>query len=247
MQSKLLRVKNIKRIGNQTTKCITVSNPDGLYITDDKIITHNSPASIIVQFLCSYSLKKSSELLLEPFNAMLEASPYFEKVRTREKMIQAEKEYEHMSTVDRVFYTTASPTSELSFTGGANIKLVSNPQGLLGTSCLGIAFSELTFFKQAGRALYYKELIKMEDGSSKPIIELKPGDKLYPINGEENIVENIMWEGEDELYEIETDDGRIVKCNLDHLWKVKYNGKEDIVNTQFMLNHPEIEFEIPSL
>lgn len=206
-----------------------------------------NPSSIIVQFLCSYSLKKSSELLLEPFNNILEAAPYFEKVRTREKMTEAIEEYERKESVDKIYYTTASPTSELSFTGGSNIKLVSNPQGLLGVSCVGICFSELAFFTQAGKALYYNELIKMEDGSSKPIIDLKPGDKLYPINGQPNEVEKIMWEGFDEMYEIEMDDGRTVKCNAKHLWKVRYDGKEEVVTTQFMIDHPEIEFEIPEI
>ena len=87
----------------------------------------------------------------------------------------------------------------------------------------------------------------MEDGSSKPIIDLKPGDKLYSINDQPNEVEKIMWEGFDEMYEIEMDDGRTVRCNAKHLWKVKYEGKEEIVTTQFMIDHPEIEYEIPSI
>lgn len=206
-----------------------------------------SPASILCQFLCSYSLKKSSELLLEPFNAMLEASPFFERVHSREKMVKANEEYNHMEHIDRIYYTTASPTSELAFAGGSNIKLVSNPQGLLGASVVSAVLSEIAFFIDAGKALYYNELIKMEDGSSKPIIDLKPGDKLYPINGQPNEVEKIMWEGFDEMYEIEMDDGRTIKCNAKHLWKVKYNGKEEVVTTQFMIDHPEIEFEIPEI
>lgn len=269
-----LHFKSIEETNLTTGYCIETDGDDHLFLCNDYIVTHNSylsvlitlyfttyislmrnpwkfyglnPSSIIVQFLCSYSLKKSSELLLEPFNNILEAAPYFEKVRTREKMTEAIEEYERKESVDKIYYTTASPTSELSFTGGSNIKLVSNPQGLLGVSCVGICFSELAFFTQAGKALYYNELIKMEDGSSKPIIDLKPGDKLYPINGQPNEVEKIMWEGFDEMYEIEMDDGRTIKCNAKHLWKVKYNGKEEVVTTQFMIDHPEIEFEIPEI
>ena len=44
-----------------------------------------SPASLLCQFLCSYSLKKSSELLLEPFNNILEASSYYTRVHSRER------------------------------------------------------------------------------------------------------------------------------------------------------------------
>lgn len=114
-----------------------------------------NPASMICAFLISYSLKKSSELLLEPFLAMLESSNFFEKVRTREKMALAEEDYKHMETIDRIFYTTASPTSELSFTGGSNIKLTSSPAGLLGTSPYLCSFSEISFFYLAGKTSEY--------------------------------------------------------------------------------------------
>ena len=210
-----------------------------------------SPASVICQLLCSYSLKKSSELLLEPFLLVIESSPYFEKVHTREKMIQANEEYEHMESVDRLFYTTASPTSALAFSGNCNIKLASSPNGLLGQSIVTCVLSELAFFTDAGKALGIDEKLKMEDGSSKSMKDIQVGDRLCPLNGEENIVEKIMWEGEDTLYEITTDDGKTVKCNSKHLWPVKYylegQLKEEIVETQFMIDHPEIEFELMSI
>ena len=271
---KYISIKSIEKVDQKGGQCIEVDSGDHCFLAEDYIVTHNSylatliniyicacvslmrnpwkffglnPASVIVQFLCSYSLKKSSELLLEPYMNILESSPFFEKVHSREKMKKATEDYEHMEQVDKIFYTTASPTSELTFTGGMNIKTISNPQGLLGASCVSCTFSELAFFTLAGKALYYNELIKMEDGSSKPIIDLKPGDKLYPINDQPNEVEKIMWEGFDEMYEIEMDDGRTVRCNAKHLWKVKYEGKEEIVTTQFMIDHPEIEFEIPSI
>ena len=177
-----LHFKSIEETNLTTGYCIETDGDDHLFLCNDYIVTHNSylsvlitlyfttyislmrnpwkfyglnPSSIIVQFLCSYSLKKSSELLLEPFNNILEAAPYFEKVRTREKMTEAIEEYERKESVDKIYYTTASPTSELSFTGGSNIKLVSNPQGLLGVSCVGICFSELAFFTQAGKSSEY--------------------------------------------------------------------------------------------
>lgn len=206
-----------------------------------------SPSSLLTQFLCSYSLKKSSELLLEPFNAILESSPFFEKIHARDKMVQANEEYKRMEHIDKIFYTTAAPTSELSFAGGCNIKLTSNPNGLLGCSIVSIVLSELSFFSDAGKALDLNTPILLKDRSTKLMKDIAVGDKLFPINGEENVVEKIMWEGEDDLYEIEFDDGRTVRCNLKHLWKVKYNNKEEVVTTQFLLDHPEIEFEIPEI
>lgn len=274
-----LHFKSIEETNITEGYCIETDGPDHLFLCNDYIVTHNSyltvlinlffavrlaymrdpwklyglnPSSQIVQFLCSYSLKKSSELLLEPFNAILEsANNFFEKIHTREKMIQINEEIKQTGHLDKIYYTTASPTSELEFAGGSSIKLVSNPQGLLGVSAIGISYSELAFFTQAGKALSLDTEIKLEDGSSKPIKNIKVGDKLYPINGEENIVEKIIWEGEDTLYEIITDDGRTVKCNAKHLWSVKYykEGKliEEVVETQFMIDHPEIEFELLSV
>ena len=49
-----------------------------------------NPATNLVQLLISYSLKKSSELLLEPYMQILGASPFFEKVHTKEGMIKAQ-------------------------------------------------------------------------------------------------------------------------------------------------------------
>ena len=273
-----LILKEIRKLDMKGGICIEVDSDDHCFLTNNYIVTHNSycsalitlyialqislmrdpwkffglsPASMLCQFLCSYSLKKSSELLLEPFNAMLESSPYFEKVHTREKMVQANEEYEHMEHIDRLFYTTASPTSELSFAGGSNIKLMSNPMGLIGSTCVSIVFSEIGFWYKAGKALDLNEKLRLEDGSSKSIKDIQVGDKLYPLDGEENVVEKIMWEGEDVLYEIITDDGRTVKCNSKHLWPVKYylkgKLKEEVVETQFMIDHPEIEFELMSI
>ena len=49
-------------------------------------------------------------------------------------------------------------------------------------------------------------------------------------------------------YEIELEDGRTVKCNLEHLWPVTYESEgiihKEVVSTRFMFEHPEIGFNI---
>lgn len=181
-----------------------------------------SPASLLCQFLCSYSLKKSSELLLEPFNAMLEASPFFERVHSREKMIKANEEYMHMEHIDKIYYTTASPTSELAFAGGSNIKLVSNPQGLLGASVVSAVLSELAFFIDAGKS--YEYIMRMWNDCvgrvnsrmkgnyyGRCIIDSSPNDLNNPIDHyiaydapkdpSAYIVKGAMWEWQPEEYD----------------------------------------------
>ena len=181
-----------------------------------------SPASLLCQFLCSYSLKKSSELLLEPFNNILESSPFFQRVHSREKMIKANEEYMHMEHIDKIYYTTASPTSELAFAGGCNIKLVSNPQGLLGASVVSVVLSELAFFLDAGKSPDY--IMRMWNDSvgrvnsrmkgnyyGRCIIDSSPNDLNNPIDHyisydapkdpSAYIVKGSMWEWQPDEYD----------------------------------------------
>lgn len=210
-----------------------------------------NPATQLSQLLVSYSLKKSSELLLEPFISLLEASPFFERCQRKEQMKEAEEAYRNSDTVDKLFWTTAYKTSALGFSSGSTIKIASSPNGLLGLSIISIVYSELAFFTDAGKALQYDELIRLYDGSSKKIGDLIPGDILYhPYLGSTE-VEKIMWEGEDTVYEITVDDGRTVRCNSKHLWPVEFDldgvHYDTVVETQFMIDNPQIDFYIKSV
>lgn len=111
-----------------------------------------NPATVLAQLLVSYSLKKSSELLLEPLIGVLEASPFFEKVHTRESMIKRDRDYQRMTHIDKIYWTTAVPTSAMQMSGGACIKLASNPTGFLGLSVISGTLSELAFFREAGKS-----------------------------------------------------------------------------------------------
>ncbi|HOF44385.1 MAG TPA: hypothetical protein PKW70_03260 [Candidatus Pacearchaeota archaeon] len=133
-----------------------------LYITvlvsllrNPKVYLNLNPASVLVQLFLSYNLKKSSEVLLEPALNILEVSPFFERVRTQEAMIKKEVEYQHSNYVDRIFWTTASPSSEISFSNGCNIKLASSVQSLLGLTVVSGVLSELAFFRDAGKSDEY--------------------------------------------------------------------------------------------
>ena len=110
-----------------------------------------NPATLLAQLLVSYSLKKSSELLLEPLLAILESSSFFEKVHTREGMIKKEADFERKSHIDKIYWTTAVPTSAIQMSNGANIKLASSVASLLGLSVVTGTMSELSFFRDAGK------------------------------------------------------------------------------------------------
>lgn len=40
------KIKAIKRIEDSVQQCITLNTAEGLYITDNGIVTHNSPATV---------------------------------------------------------------------------------------------------------------------------------------------------------------------------------------------------------
>lgn len=126
------------------------------FMRDAKKYFNQAPSAVLCQALVSYSLKKSSEVLLEPYMNILDVSEFFEKVHTREGMVKKDKEFEEMGEqIDRVFWTTAVPTSALQFSNGANIKMISNVQHLLGLTIVTAVLTELSFFRDAGKSDEY--------------------------------------------------------------------------------------------
>lgn len=56
-------IESIKLIGQEETQCIEVENPDGLYLTDDYIVTHNT-MSALTAFNELYHEEKTKKALL---------------------------------------------------------------------------------------------------------------------------------------------------------------------------------------
>lgn len=180
---RILHIHSIEKTGLKGGTCIETDDDERLYLTTNYVVTHNSylstitilyiitclsllkdpykmfglnPATKICCCLCSYSLKKSSELLLEPFNNMLDASPYFEKITRKDAMIAKKEEFSRNNEdVTKLYYTTATATSAFEFDSGITVKLVSTPANLLGLTIAAIVFSELSFFTDAGKSSEY--------------------------------------------------------------------------------------------
>lgn len=161
---------------------------------------------------------------------MLESSSYFEKVHTREAMIQRDKDFDRSENIEKIFWTTAVPTSELQFSNGANFKLISKPGGLLGQA----------------QPLDCK--IKKPDGSWVTMGSLKTGDKVAsPSEGETEVI-GVYPQGIQKTYLITLEDGRKTRCNASHKFKVGYKLTPeselitDVVTLQFMMDNPSYEF-----
>ena len=148
-----------------------------------------NPATQLSQLLVSYSLKKSSELLLEPFISLLEASPFFERCQRMEQMKEAEEAYQNSDTVDKLFWTTAYKTSALGFSSGSTIKIASSPNGLLGLSIVSIVYSELAFFTDAGKSsdyimrLYNDGKARVRSRLETNQVDEETGDKIVDYYG----------------------------------------------------------------
>jgi len=132
-----------------------------LYTTTHLALMHDAkkyfglaPATVLSQMLCSANLIKSAEILLNPFMNILEASEFFEQVRTKKDIIRKQKEFEKDTTIDKLYWTTSSikGTSSLQFSNGIGYKLAATPSRLLGLTIVCITYSELAFFREIGRS-----------------------------------------------------------------------------------------------
>ena len=245
---RILYIKSIEKTDLVGGVCIETDDAERLFLTSNYIVTHNSyltaltilyvtlcvslmrdpwnyfglnPATVLAQVLSSYSQKKSSEVLLEPFNNILDSSPFFEKVKMKEQMREADEAFREAEKVDKIFYTTASATSAMTFSGGVNIKLASSNRDILGLSIICCAFSELSFFTEAGRSSEWimnfynsgKARIKSRlhgDYYGRSILDSSPNDRDNAIDAyiigdarkdkTNYIVEGSMWKWDPERY-----------------------------------------------
>ena len=66
--------------------------------------------------------------------------------------------------------------------------------------------------------------------------DIKIGDTIYTRNGSTTKVIGVYQQGQKEIYRVKLLDGRFIDCCEDHLWTVRYQGKEKIFSTKELYN-----------
>ena len=81
--------------------------------------------------------------------------------------------------------------------------------------------------------------------------DMRVGDEVLTPGGGTATVVELHPQGKIPTYEIELDDGRVTRCSAEHLWTVSWrrgvDGRKawETVTTKFMIEHPELDFELP--
>ena len=141
----------------------------------------------------------------------------------------------HVNSDDGLYITDdhiVTHNSALTMQGGVNYKTVAGDKDIIGSS------------QPLDSDIY------LPDGTTKKMGDLRVGDVIAsPTEGSQTVL-HIFPKPKIRCWKITLSDGRTVRCAADHMWKIawqkKPNGKWDwqVKPFQFILDHPELKFEI---
>ena len=111
-------------------------------------------------------------------------------------------------------------------------------RNLILSSCIG-----------TGKSQPLDSKVYVDMNTYKEMGDIEVGDKVLSPDGEQTKVVAVRDWKEEDIYELEMDNGKKMKCGLHHLHHVSYKKDSDgnkiweDVETQFLLDHPELDFE----
>lgn len=106
------------------------------------------------------------------------------------------------------------------------MKIVSHKESVTGTGEITKEYADKTFeellaFQGYGFCLGYDTIVEKNSGNFVPISELKIGDFIKAPRKEDTEfvkVTDILPNGEKDVFEIELENGKKIKCTLEHLF-----------------------------
>ena len=193
-----------------------------------------SVSTVYTQVLGAWTLKKASELLLEPFMNILENAPYFQKIRTHGEIIEKQNDED---IADHIFWTSASKTAALQMQNGVNYKIVNNPGSILGQTILSGTISELTMFEENGWTqeqvlTFFTKLRKRIDSRMKGnyygrfILDSQP-------NSMESVIDKWIWQDapkDPKNYILTGSRWKYYPEDFPEAWDENHNIKKDFIN-----------------
>lgn len=215
--------------------CLTLNDPLGLYRTAHGIYTHNSTFTMLalLYVAASYALMRDPWKFFNKSKTTIFAICLCAVTLTKAKEIYEEPIRQLIESADfwhfcRTHKEMLDAEAELAESDTVEYIPWSNggPQPL-------------------------DSKIYLPDGSYKLMGDIKIGDEIASPTTEKCTVIDIPYKNENDIcYEIELDDGRKCKCAANHKWKVAWekdcngNWLWKIVAIEFIVSHPELEFEI---
>lgn len=174
-----MKLKSIRKIDPIPSRCISVSNPNGLYVTDGGIVTHNSTITAVCNLYMAYlfgimiapykyygyapstqftivfgghSQKKAGELLMDPIMNILRQSEYFKQCKTIDEMYKANQKFgvDSPNGVEHIYWTTAAKDSYISMSNNLKFKVVSSNGDIIGQNIILGSCTEISFWRQEG-------------------------------------------------------------------------------------------------
>lgn len=207
-------INRIEFLCNHTATCITVDNPEHLFLTKDFIVTHNS--ELEASFLAyNATLFRNTQNVIVGGNSddliLLKDKVDFGLKNLWEGIAIPRLDKTWKTSSVRLGYKLASGEDDIwSTIIIRNAADGNNTETAAGTTAKSYIMDE---------ALKYNSLLYKED-SEITIEECVIGDKIYDDKGELTTILDKIDVGKKQLYEITLADNRTIESCEDHLWEV---------------------------
>lgn len=95
----------------------------------------------------------------------------------------------------------------------------------------------------SGKAHSLNVTLRSPNGDIK-MKDVKVGDVIYDRKMKSTTVTGVFPQGKKPMYRFTLEDGRSTECCLEHLWKVYYSNKEEVINTNHIKRLLEASVEV---